>query len=287
MSKKVILATDFSDTAEKLLNCLDELKPLGYEEIILTHVINIHSAKIVNVDQFKRSNQEVLEGIKKNIAERGFEVQIEIPVGDPADELKKLAKKVEADLILIASHGRGFIKRVFLGSTTYDLIRQTETPVLIEKYKNLEKGGGELACARKFNRILLPIDFSTCSQGVVEYIKDNSKLLEEVILLAVIESSNNIEELEEQKETAREKLAGTMEELQECGLNCEISYKVDEGAASDNIIRVAEEEEVGLVIMAKRGEGRIKEMMLGSTADRVAKKSPVPVLLVPCEYINN
>ncbi|MFN2364659.1 MAG: universal stress protein, partial [Halarsenatibacteraceae bacterium] len=99
MSKKVILATDFSDTAEKLLNCLDELKPLGYEEIILTHVINIHSAKIVNVEQFKRSNMEVLEGIKKNIIEKGFEVQIEIPVGDPADELKKLAKELEADLI--------------------------------------------------------------------------------------------------------------------------------------------------------------------------------------------
>ncbi len=282
LSNKVLLATDFSETAEKLINCLDELKNLGIEEVVLTHVINVHRSKVVNVDQFKESNKEKLEKVKKKIEAKGFKVTIKIPVGFPASEINKVARRENVALILVASHGKGFIKKVFLGSTTYDLIRQSRRPVLIEKYENIE-GDAQVACARKFNKILLPIDFSDCSKVAVDFVKEIEKNnFEEIILLNVIESISSSEDLEKEKTTAEVKLKEIAKNIKKSGSVDNITVRVAEGAASNNIIQVAQEENVGLILMPRTGRGNIKELLLGSTSDRVAKESPIPVLLISC-----
>lgn len=281
LSNKVLLATDYSDTAAELINCLDELRILGIDEVILTHVINIQSSKIVNVEQFKKSNRERLEKIKAEIEEKGFKVKIRIPVGKPSSEINKLANEEDVALTLVASHGEGFIKKIFLGSTTYNLIRQTDKPVLIEKFENIE-GEATVACTRKFNRILLPIDFSKNASVCFDLVKELKQKAEEIILLHAIESSSSDEELKELKLEAEDKLNEMSEELKESDIANNISIRVLEGAASDNIIEVAENENIGLILMPKTGKSNIKELLLGSTSDRVAKESPVPVLLVAC-----
>ncbi|MFW5790848.1 MAG: universal stress protein [Bacillota bacterium] len=282
LSNKVLLATDFSETAKKLINCLDELKGLGIDEVILTHVINVHRSKVVNADQFKKSNKEKLEKVKEKIEAKGFKVTIKVPVGFPASEINKVARDENAALILIASHGKGFIKKVFLGSTTYDLIRKSKRPVLIEKYENIE-GEAQVACARKFNRVLLPIDFSDCSKAAVDFIREiKENNFEEIILLNVIESSSSSEDLEKAKTKAEVKLKELAEKIKNDGLVDKVTVKVAEGAASDNIIEIAQEEKVGLILMPRTGRGNIKELLLGSTSDRVAKESPIPVLLISC-----
>jgi len=282
LSNKVLLATDFSETAEKLINCLDELKGLGIDEVILTHVINVHRSKVVNVDQFKETNQEKLEKVKEKIEAKGFKVTIKIPVGFPASEIKKVAQKENAALILVASHGKGFIKKVFLGSTTYDLIRKSKRPVLIEKYDNIE-GEAQVACARKFNKVLLPIDFSDCSKVAIDFVREmEENNFEEIILLNAIESSSSSEDLEKEKTKAEVKLKELAKKIKNNGSVDRVTVKVTEGAASDNIIKIAQEEKVGLILMPRTGRGNIKELLLGSTSDRVAKESPIPVLLISC-----
>ncbi len=280
ISNKVLLATDFSETAEKLINCLDELKGLGINEVILTHVINVHRSKIVNLEQLKESNREKLEKVKEKIEAKGFKVTIKIPVGFPASEIDKAAREENAALILVASHGEGFIKKVFLGSTTYDLIRKSKRPVLVEKYENIE-GEAQVACSRKFNKILVPIDFSDSSKAAIEFLREiDENNFEELILLNVIESSRSSENLEKEKTRAEVKLKEIAKKIKKSGSVDNITIKVAEGAASNNIIEMAQEENVGLILMPRTGRGNIKELLLGSTSDRVAKESPIPVLLI-------
>lgn len=282
LSNKVLLATDFSETAEKLINCLDELKGLGIDEVILTHVINVHRSKVVNVDQFKKANQEKLEKIKEKIEAKGYKVKVKVPVGFPASEINKIARNENVALILVASHGKGFIKKIFLGSTTYDLIRQSKRPVLIEKYENIS-GDVQVACSRKFNKILLPIDFSDCSKAAIDFIREMEiNNFEEIILLNVIESSSSNEDLEKAKTTSEVKLKELAERIKKSGIVDNITVKVAEGAASESIIETAQAEKVGLILMPRTGRGNIKELLLGSTSDRVAKESPIPVLLISC-----
>ena len=279
LSNKVVLATDHSDAAKKLINCLDELKILGIEEVILTYVLDVQPSKILNFDKIIESNEKRLHFAKEQIEDKGLNLKIKIPVGSPAVEIDRVAKDENADLILIASHGKGFIKKVFLGSTTYNLIRQSKKSILIEKYENVEDEA-RVACARKFNRILIPIDFSEDSISAINLTKELKDKAEEIILLNVIESSRFFDSLNEARKNAEEKLNEIADELKENDITEKVTIKIKEGAASENIINLAETENIGLIIMAKRGRGNIKELILGSTSDRVAKESPAPVLLV-------
>lgn len=278
LSNKVLLATDYSETAQKLINCLDELKILGIDEVILTHVLDIQPAKILNLDKIKESNQARLKLVKKQIEAKNFNVKIKIPIGSPASEIDRVAHEENADLILVASHGKGFIKKVLLGSTTYNLIRQSKKSILIEKYENVENEA-KVACSRKFNRILIPLDFSDKSMSAVQMVKELKNKAEEIILLNVIESSRSSNKLEKARSIANDELNKIANELKAANITNKVSVKIKEGAASENIINLAAAENIGLIIMAKRGSGNIKELILGSTSDRVAKESSAPVLL--------
>lgn len=281
LTNKVLLATDFSNTAEKLMDCLQELKGLGAKEVVLVHVVDIHSAKL-DAGQLQTENEKKLKEVKKHIQEMGFEVEIRVPIGSPSAEINKIAEKEDVSLILIASHGRGFIKKIFMGSTAYDVIRKAQKPILVEKYKNLESDACEVACKNKFSRIMVPTDFSECAGEVVEMLKKLNTPAQEVILTSVIESSSSLQELENNKKAAEEKMMELKNELDQNDVSNKITIKVEEGVASDNIIRIAEEEDIGIIMMSTHGQGGLKDLLIGSTADRVARKSPIPVLLVPC-----
>ena len=60
-----------------------------------------------------------------------------------------------------------------------------------------------------------------------------------------------------------------------------VRLAVDDGAAADVVLRVAEREGAGLVVVGRRGSGSPFELTLGSTSREVASRSPVPVVVVP------
>src|SRR5690606_26800204 len=57
--------------------------------------------------------------------------------------------------------------------------------------------------------------------------------------------------------------------------------RLGKGSAVREIVRTAEDEQVALVILGKRGTTPIQDLMIGSTAEGVARESRRPVLLVP------
>ena len=279
---KVLLATDFSETAEKLIECLEDFKKIGIDEILLTHIVDVRKSGGSAVS-FKKNNEKKLSKVKKTVEALDFKASIRVEIGHPDNEIISIAEEENCDLILMASHGGGIIKQIFLGSTTYNVMRKTTIPIFIEKYKNIESENFEIACRHKLDSVLLPIDFSDCTEDVLGMIKKMNYRSEEIILASIIESSDNLEELNEQKVTAEAKLEEISEELSKNNVSNEISIEVRNGAASQNIIEIAEEKDAGLIIMSTRGSGFMEGILVGSTADEVARRSPVPVLLVPCK----
>jgi nucleotide-binding universal stress UspA family protein len=59
--------------------------------------------------------------------------------GDPAVEIVKQAAAVEADLIVLGTHGRTGIKRLLLGSVAENVVRTASCPVLVVREKSYTK----------------------------------------------------------------------------------------------------------------------------------------------------
>ena len=58
-------------------------------------------------------------------------VERRIEVGDPAHIICDVAREVEADVIVVGSHGRTGLNRLFLGSVSEHVVRHAPCPVLV------------------------------------------------------------------------------------------------------------------------------------------------------------
>ena len=275
--KKLLLCTDFSPPSEKLVRCLPELEKSGLKEVVVLHVIDIHSTA-AREKALREKNEQKMERVRKTVEEMGLRVRTAITSGIPSEEIIRMAEKESPSLILLGSHGKGYIKSRFLGSTTFDVLRMSDTPMLIEKYRELDEGKIQAYCENKFSKVLIPVDFSPPSIEMMENIKEIPGI-KGVILVSVIEKSESQQELENRKKEWRERLDIMEEEFVNRGY--QVESHVREGTASRNIMEVAEAENASLIALATRGTGTIEKLLIGSTIDAVARQSKSPVLVFP------
>lgn len=272
LPKKLVLAYDFSNGSEKLLNRLLELKKLGVTDVTVMHVVDITRGGTYS-PTIKENRRERLEDVKGRVKEMGFHsVKTDVRLGFPAEELTSFASDENA-VILIGSHGRGVIKNVLLGGTAYDIIRKATTPVFIEKVKHSDRVDDIT------KKVLFPTDLSGDSKKLLSRIYNTKMPMNDMILLSVIESSGSKKELKKEKKKRGKDLEKIKRRFENLGYLENVYHKVTEGTASQAISKTAKSEDVSLICLPNRGKGTIKEIILGSTAREVARLSPVPVLL--------
>ncbi len=277
--KKVLLCTDFSFESDQLIQTLYELKELGLKEVVIFNVVDIDSAGS-NAPSFQKQKKEALKSDQRELEKEGLQVKIDIKIGVPAKDIIKKAEEEKVDLILMGSHGKGFIKRILLGSTTFDVVRLSKKPVLVEKYQKIDDKRKQPFTKEKFKKVLIPVDYSSHAMNVLEKVKGIEKI-QEILLVSAIEYSQDEKELGAVKEKMEKHLGKIRMDLFNAGFAS--NYIIKEGTASENILEVAENEGVDLIILSKRGEGKIKELLIGSTATNIVTNSKAPVLIFPSE----
>ncbi len=144
--KTIVVPTDGSENAKRALEHALAVADRNQAELIVVHVANIVSA-ISNFDQTPISGGYVSEQIAEDMEETGKEilndVVQEIPagvkvksvfeVGSPGPALLAVAKKYNADLIVMGSRGLGPLKGLFMGSVSSYVTSHSTCPVLIIK----------------------------------------------------------------------------------------------------------------------------------------------------------
>ncbi|MGM0366569.1 MAG: universal stress protein [Actinomycetota bacterium] len=276
--EKVLFSIDFSRESQLLLCCVDEFKNLGLKEVLLAHIVDIRSAG-GNASAFLAPNEEKLYKMAEELKKEGIEVKVEVRIGFPAEEIDGIAREENASLIMVGSHGGGFIKSFFLGSTAYDLLRITDTPLLIERFKQ-ERGELKPYCQLKFPKVLIATDFSNCSARLLDAVAENKNIFKQIYLVHVIERAHDRKQFEKIKGEAGKKLEEIKHSIDD---RIEVFTELMAGDAAKNIMEVAQREGATLIMLSKKGHGGAKEMLLGSTARDVATHSTsTAVLVLPC-----
>ena len=142
-----------------------------------------------------------------------------------------------------------------------------------------------------FARILFPTDFSAYSDAVLACLPDlKTAGMREVVLLSVIRSSDvpmpetvNRESLEYWRWSLGEKLNVAQMALEGKGLRA--LTRIEYGNPAEQIVRVAEEERVETIVMGAQGATAAQELLIGSTAYEVIRRTTLPVLLEKFEVI--
>ena len=270
---KVLLATDLTPQSDNLLGCLSCLCPDAETEVVLAHVLDDED----DADPHGSTYQNVrnhLAGYKTKLEAKGFEsVEILTPVGDIDEVLNDIAEDSEVDLLMLASHGKGFFERTFKGSTTYDVAKTATIPLFIDRDDDNDNSDELLGT------VLVATDFSKQSLDALNIIRSLREYVGRVIFLHVVEHSRSREDYRDKKAAAEMQLEELVDELKNFGIKAD--YKVTKGKASQKIDEYCEKENVGMVIMARTGSGNTSELSLGGTAENVVLNVDRAILLLP------
>lgn len=275
MFNKVLVATDLSAHSEKLLPCLYSVCPDIDTEVAVAHVFDDPDDADPDSCGYKKV-QSRLRGLINDLNRAGYENAQDLYYdGVPFEQLQRAADETEAELVLVASHGKGFFKSALLGSTTFDLARTTQFPLLICK-DCAALGSAEVSL---LDKVLIPTDFSKKSLEALNVIRALREHISEIVFVHVIERSRDQQELDEKILSAEQRLTELVDEMRIFGLKA--SYIVRRGSASKSILRVAIKEKATVIIMAKTGAGLVKGLVIGSTAQNVLLNADCSLLLLP------
>jgi universal stress protein A len=136
----VLIATDFSEAAEAAeAQGLDLARRLG-ADVVYVHVGTEPSLYgespfgMVRVQAVFEAQRQwattQLEDRVQRAGARGVTARYVLPAGVPYQEIVKAAEKEHADVVVIGTHGRTGLERVFLGSVAERVVRLAPCPVL-------------------------------------------------------------------------------------------------------------------------------------------------------------
>jgi nucleotide-binding universal stress UspA family protein len=194
--------------------------------------------------------------------------------GEAAQAIANAVTTEGAVLIAMASHGRGGLKRLLLGSVTESVIRKGPAPVLVVR-------GRPGWLPARAGRVLVPLDGSRLAAAVLPVVEGLAASLDlRIWLLQAVDPASEPgaeEALSARCGQAEAHLARIADDLESRGRR--VSWIVRVGSAIDVIRTGAREMEAGLIAMTTHGRTGLARFVLGSVAEAVLRAANTPVLL--------
>ena len=275
---KVLLATDFTPQSDNLTGCLFSLCPDTETEVVLAHVFEDDDDADPGGSKYKKASSR-LTGYKNDLEQAGYEnISVVTPVGDTCKALNDAAVECGADLMLVASHGKNFLERALMGSTTYELAQEASLPLLINK----EDEGGNGEEPDLLSNIMVPTDFSKKSLEALNIIRSLREHVGKVLFVHIIErGSRSKHDYKDKYSNAALFLQELVDEMKIFGIKAD--FCISKGVASKQIAAISARERTSMIMMARTGLEISNFSELGSTSKNVVLNAECAVLLLPAE----
>ena len=291
MFKNLLIAMDLSSASIRLLgmDCMGPLRGAGAESVTLVHVMNVRNVGGLYLSM-KNLVEPFLKDKEKQLAGMGFRTRLEIPLGDPALEINRVARETDASVIVAGTHGESLAKDILLGSVVHRLLQLAEKPVLLIPITIFEGEGGEkkcdVLCGDLFRHPLFATDFSEPAGRAFHYLEHivaHTRPLEVTLFHVQDQGRINphlIHRLDEFNRIDLERLEELEKRLVEWGRSI-VRKEVEFGRPGPLIVEKIQKGGYSMVVIGSQGRGYMAEAFLGRVANHVVHRSTIPVLVVP------
>ncbi|MGE5838921.1 MAG: universal stress protein [Deltaproteobacteria bacterium] len=292
--KRILCATDFSDFSNHAIPYGIALAREFKAKLYVSHVIDLSSAAIYGEAVFALEEQQsrmtayAHREMTRLIGDEAVDWEPLITVGNPANEIARLATDKQVDLAIAASHGRAGLKRLILGSVTERLMRTLPCPLWV--VRSPERGFlAPASQAIQIKKILVGCDFSPDSSLAFEYgLSLAQEFLAELHLAHVVEPPiyDSLVKPSESRESFRQQLRNTVQERlgqmvpEEARVWCKPVTALLAGQPHEELIKYALVNDIDLIVLGIRGRSLVETLLIGSTTGRVMRGAPCPVVSV-------
>lgn len=291
MTRTLLAATDFSAPARHALERAAQLAQNHSDtRLTLAHVVSAGAldtlrrllpaeAGGMESSLIARAEAQLAELATALAARHGCAIDTLVRRGDTLATLTELADAGAFDLLVLGARGAHFMRELLVGSTTERLLRKTRHPLLAVKQR----------AHAPYHRILAPVDFSDHCAAAINaahaWLPDAEFVLLNVFAVE-LESTFRYAGLDDDlihayRTEAREAAMAGMETfVGRLDVPAErLSRVFVHGAATLRIIEHEQSLDADLIVMGKRGQSLVEELLLGSVTKHVLAHSDCDVFI--------
>jgi nucleotide-binding universal stress UspA family protein len=298
MFKSILVPLDGSQLAETVLPAAGALASKLEVPVTLLHVIEKNAPPSVHHERHLTEPAEA-EAYLKEVAQQELPTGIHVlthvhtaSVDDVPASLREHINEFQPGLIAMCAHGNGGIRDLLFGSIAQQVLAQELTPLLLWQATIAEK--------KPFapKRILVPIDSESAHDDSLPFAQELARVFDaELYLLCVVPNFRNLRGrevaissmlpsttqalLDAREQAAGQHLQGHLDELLREGYAAQA--EVSRGEPAQTIVGVAERIRADLIILCTHRRAGMQAFWSRSVAPNVARRTRIPLLLIPLE----
>ena len=181
------------------------------------------------------------------------DVRLEVTTGKPAPEILRVSREKACDLIVMSSHGLTGFRKLFFGSTTERVLRETSVPVLVTP--GTDAGLESLEEVRKVvRRVMAPVDLSAATPHQLRIARGLAEGLDvPLLILHIVEPVRVTASALSRVPKSRRNAATGRAEPQACARRHAHAIKAEVliayGEPAEEIAKVGADRDAGIIVM--------------------------------------
>ncbi len=302
--RTILVPLDFSDAS---FRAIEFALPLARRFDASVHVVYVyegkpHFASMVDPPELFSdpaielfSDREIAGRLRDEVQRR---FSIDLPAKDchfrsgrPCPEICDVAHKLDADLVVMATHGHTGFKHLTLGSTAEKVVRHVGCPILVVR----EATRGPIKTVAEgivLEKILVPVDFSDCAREGARYASVfATRVGADLLLMHVVHPPDYMavegmpvgpdwpQLIQNALLESEDKLDAMVNFLPLVGISADTEVAV--GEPIEKLAEASARPEIDMVITSTHGYTGLRHALLGSVAEQLVRIAKCPVLVVP------
>jgi len=283
----VLASTDFSKPSADALRYAAFEARRRQTDLLVVHAVDTASERwsyLQQTDEFetdaiqKRARKK-LESFFRDAVDQTERPPVEYEILDDraADAIVERGDET-AELVVVGATGAGRIESALLGSTAEEIARHSTKPVLVVPHD---------AEPTPASSILAPVDTSDCSRHSLDHAIDRARgdesslsIMHATVLPAgammMMDAGPSAAQTQAHREQVESMFNRFLEEFDLDDLDVEPILRF--GSAHREIVATAKEQDTDMIVMGTHGRRGFERFFLGSTASRVLRNIPCPVM---------
>ncbi len=295
----ILVPIDFSRPSLKVIPYALAISRQFGGDVHLLHVVDttqypphtLLTLPLVPQSELNRRLMKQLQATAGMYDTRGGAIHVlKLREGRAYEEICGVARRLKADLIVIATHGYTGYKHMFLGSTAERVVQHSRCPILVVRlHARPWNGASDPRTRKRFQlaKILVPTDFSECSRAGFKYGVQLARDLKAKLRLvhvinphwypfgdkyAALDAARLMDEAAQAAQGQMRRIAAKA--------GARYSCEVRRGSPAIEICNAANQD-ADLIVTSTHGRTGLGHVLIGSVAERVVRYARCPVLVIP------
>lgn len=264
----IIVPLDFSENSYKALEFALSIADKKKGKITLVHVVEITydfaSQAAIALDSMFQDGEKLLKKNIEKYSAAGVEMDYEIVEGNTSISVARIAEERQANLIVMGTQGASGIKKALIGTTTVNLIREANCPVLVVPAQSH---------ISEIKKITLALEFANHEEKFIDWIVDMSNRWERALEILHVQTSQGFKE-----ELAVLGMEGYLQKKYP-GIKVKI-HTFYAGSASEGLELYLEENDNMILVMCHQHRNLWDQIIQKSHSIQMAYHTHIPLLIM-------